>query len=96
MCLGHKDMFFSGNAHLFWGPASSGYTAVIQTAGLYTEEEAAKIACEDNVPISIEILGYKEEHFTTVKNGFKELSQLVLLNVENHGTNSGRSTQAEY
>lgn len=83
VCLRHKDMFFGGNAHLFWGPNNNGYTAVLQTAGLYTEEEAAKIAGEDDVPVSIEVLGFKEQFFTPTKGGFKELPQLVLINIEN-------------
>ncbi|MFH5187130.1 hypothetical protein ACHHV8_36550 [Paenibacillus sp. TAB 01] len=83
--LRHKDMFFGGNAHLFWGSDRQGYTAVLQTAGLYTEEEAAKIANEDDVPINIDTLGFKEEFFTPTKSGFKELPQLVLINIENKG-----------
>ena len=33
----HRDMTFGASVHLFWGINSSGYTAILQRAGLYTK-----------------------------------------------------------
>lgn len=83
VCLRHKDMFFGGNGFLFWGPNSSGYTAVLQTAGLYTEEKAMQIFSEDDVPVPISMIGMKESEFIENFGGFKELKQLTLFNFGN-------------
>jgi|GEM_PF-2524942 len=84
VCLRHRDMFFGGNAHLFWGPNEQGYTAVLETAGLYDFELAKEIADEDDVPIPISALGMTEDRFVDVKNqGFKVLEKLTLVNYEN-------------
>lgn len=83
-CMRHKDMFFGGDSVLFWGPNSSGYTAVLQTAGLFSEEKAAQIAKGthgDDVPIELSQLGVTEDFFfdTEIKN----LSKLTLVNGRN-------------
>lgn len=69
----HRDMFFGGDVHLFWGPESSGYTAVLQTAGLYDFNEAIKIASEDDIPIDI-------SHFEMVASEFgKKIEDIDVL-----------------
>lgn len=83
VCLRHRDMFFGGNGFLFWGPKSSGYTAVLQTAGIYTEEKAMQIFSEDDVPIPISAIGMEESDFIEIDHGFKKLKQLTLFNFEN-------------
>lgn len=93
--LCHKDLIFGGNAHLFWGQNSSGYTAVIQTAGVYTEDEALSIFSEDNVPIPIWMFGMKEESFISTKSGFKEIEELRLWNVQNVEINKQINLQRE-
>jgi hypothetical protein len=84
VCLRHRDMFFGGNAYLFWGPHRSGYTAVIESAGLYSEQEAMKIADEDDVPIPLSAIDMEENQFVDLKGaGFKVLEKMTLLNCEN-------------
>jgi hypothetical protein len=65
----HKDMFFGGDVHLFWGPNKSGYTAILQRAGLYTKEEAYKIGDEDDIPIHISKIGLDRSVFEQKTDG---------------------------
>lgn len=51
----HKDLLFGGNVHLFWGENSCGYTAILQRAGVYTEEEALDIYRHGKTEIPIQI-----------------------------------------
>ncbi|MNV87084.1 hypothetical protein D3C71_1811770 [compost metagenome] len=77
-------MYFGGDSVLFWGPNSSGYTAVLQTAGLYDEEKAASITRGthgDEVPIEISQLGVTEDFFCDSE--IKDLSVLTLVNGRN-------------
>jgi hypothetical protein len=81
--LRHRDMFFGGQAHLWWGPERSGYTAVLETAGLYDIVEAMEISDEDDVPIAIQLLDVDESFFVATSGGFKTLPKLTIVNYEN-------------
>ncbi|ANY67288.1 hypothetical protein BBD42_13000 [Paenibacillus sp. BIHB 4019] len=86
VCMRHRDMLFGGNAHLFWSLDSNGYTAALETAGLYTEEKAREIAAGTHgqeIPINIAELGLEQEFFRTAESGLKELSTLTIFNVHN-------------
>ncbi|MDN4090883.1 hypothetical protein [Paenibacillus polymyxa] len=85
-CMRHRDMYFGGDSVLFWGPDSSGYTAVLQTAGLYSEEKASEIAKGthgDEVPIELSQLGVTEDFFCSAETEIKDLSKLTLVNGRN-------------
>lgn len=59
----HRDMFFGGDVHLFWGKNEMGYTAILQKAGLYTKEQVEKICDEDDIPIPISYTGFDKDFF---------------------------------
>lgn len=61
-------MFFGGDVHLFWGPDRSGYTAILQRAGLYTKEEAYKIGDHDDIPVHISKIGFDKEFYEQKKD----------------------------
>ncbi|OXM83994.1 hypothetical protein [Paenibacillus rigui] len=85
-CTRHNDLYFGGNAVLFWGPNSSGYTACLESAGLYSEEEAVekgKGTHGQDIPIPIEMLGMGESFFVSVETGLKEVSRITLFNKHN-------------
>jgi hypothetical protein len=65
----HKDMLFGGDVYLFWGPNKSGYTAILQRAGLYTKEEAYKIGNEEDIPINISKIGLDRSVFEQKTDG---------------------------
>lgn len=82
-CNRHNDMVFGGNAILFWGPNSSGYTACLESAGLYTREEAlekGKGTHGEDIPVPIELLSLSESQFKTVETGLKKLAKITILN----------------
>lgn len=58
-------MLFGGGVHLFWCPDSSGYSAILQRAGLYTKKEAYEIAGEEDIPIHISHFGHDQDFFET-------------------------------
>ncbi|MGQ8921480.1 hypothetical protein ACUUYQ_06375 [Bacillus halotolerans] len=64
----HRDMTFGGSVHLFWGINSSGYTAILQRAGLYTKEEAFKIGKHSegqDIPVHFSQFGFGRAFFET-------------------------------
>lgn len=61
----HRDQLFGGDVHLFWGKDSSGYTAILQRAGLYTKEKAYQIGDEDDIPIHYSEFGFEKEFLET-------------------------------
>lgn len=76
-CLRHNDLYFGGDVFLFWGTDHNGYTAVLQTAGLYSLEEAMQIFGEDDVPIDIDELELDEALFGAEK--ISDLRFLILM-----------------
>lgn len=86
VCNRHNDMVFGGNAILFWGPDSNGYTACLETAGLYGKEEALTIAKGthgDDIPIPTSLLSLNNSDFKTTETGLKELAKITILNKHN-------------
>nr|APB62326.1 hypothetical protein pBS72_0570 [Bacillus subtilis] len=83
----HKDLNFGGGVHLFWGINSSGYTAILQCAGLYTKEEAFKIARysgNEDIPIHFSHFskyGYDLDLFET-KERFIQIPVLYSISEE--------------
>lgn len=64
----HRDQLFGGDVHLFWGSNHSGYTAVLQRAGLYTREEAYKIGDDDDIPIHYTEFKMHKDFFQSLTN----------------------------
>jgi hypothetical protein len=77
----HRYQLFGGDVHLFWGANSSGYSAIIQRAGLYTKEQAYKIGDEDDIPIHYSVFGFHKEFFET-KEGFIQMPTLYSISKE--------------
>lgn len=59
----HKDQLFGGDVHLFWGRNSSGYSAILQRAGLYTKEQIKTKCDRGDIPIPYTYFGYDKEFF---------------------------------
>lgn len=69
LTLRHKDIYFGGDVHLFWGPDRNGYTAILQRVGLYTEQEAYEIGDEDDIPIHVSKIGFDKSIFEQKTDG---------------------------
>ena len=77
----HKDQLFGGDVHLFWGANSSGYTAILQRAGLYTKEKAYEIGDKDDIPIHYSHFGLDKNFFET-KDNFIQMPTLYSISDE--------------
>ncbi|MCR1994398.1 hypothetical protein NSA31_21920 [Bacillus subtilis] len=80
----YKDLHFGGSVHLFWGINSSGYTAILQRAGLYTKEEAFKIGKHSegqDIPVHFSKFGFDRAFFET-KERFVQMPVLYSISEE--------------
>lgn len=73
----HRDQLFGGDVHMFWGQNSSGYTAILQRAGLYTKEKAYQIGDNGDIPIHYSVFGLPYEVFESLNSN--EIAQLPIL-----------------
>lgn len=74
----HKDRLFGGDVHVFWGSNSSGYTAILQRAGLYTKEKAYQIGDEDDIPVHFSVFGFNKDFFES-KEDFIQMPTLYAI-----------------
>jgi hypothetical protein len=77
----HKDILFGGDVHLFWGQNSSGYTAILQRAGLYSKEKAYQIGDEDDIPVHYSVFA-KDKDFFETKDTFIQMPTLYAISKE--------------
>ncbi|WP_434813770.1 hypothetical protein ACRV5I_16130 [Bacillus halotolerans] len=80
----YKDLHFGGSVHLFWGINSSGYSAILQRAGLYTKEEAFQICKHSegqDIPVHFSKFGFDRAFFET-KERFIQMPVLYSISEE--------------
>lgn len=93
LTIRHKDQLFGGDVHLFWGKNSSGYSAILQRAGLYTKEKAYEIGDLDDIPIHYTVFGLEKEFFETDESF---IQMPMLYSISNDSKNIIADWQYEY